>query len=559
MILQTLSASPELGVFLAVGLGYSFGRLKLGSFNLGTVTAALIFGLIIGNFWKEPSGDLRSGFFLLFLFANGYSVGPQFMSALKSSGAKPLVLSLVVCATGLIATVVLAKAFDLNAGIGAGLFSGALTASAAIGTATDAIKGLSLPAETTSQLVSYVAVADAVCYIFGAIGVIWFVGSFGPRLLGIDLREETKALEKRLGIEEKQAAGVFSAKLPFTARSFRLDARGNAIGKRIKQIESLEPGATVFVARVRRDGSIVEPTPDMMLQPGDAVVLYGHVRAVLAAGMEYGEETADEELLDFPVEVLRVVVTNQDFCNRSGAELRRLPETRFVVIRSVRRGNQPLPLGTMTMLEPGDVVELLGPQVAVDRLATLVGYALRPTVSSSLFIIAFGIFLGGVIGAPYLLIGSFKLTLGGTVGVLLFGVALGLLSSMRPTLPRLPDAAVELMRDMGLAVFVASVGMMAGPVFIHSVRELGPVIFLAGVVVTLVPQFAALLVGHYVLRMNPILLLGALAGAQTYTGALAALQEKSGSSVAVLGYTVPYAVSNILLTALGSVVVALLA
>jgi putative transport protein len=145
------------------------------------------------------------------------------------------------------------------------------------------------------------------------------------------------------------------------------------------------------------------------------------------------------------------------------------------------------------------------------------------------------------------------------VGVLLFGVALGLLSSMRPTLPRLPDAAVELMRDMGLAVFVASVGMMAGPVFIHSVRELGPVIFLAGVVVTLVPQFAALLVGHYVLRMNPILLLGALAGAQTYTGALAALQEKSGSSVAVLGYTVPYAVSNILLTALGSVVVALLA
>jgi putative transport protein len=380
MILQTLSASPELGVFLAVGLGYSFGRLKLGSFNLGTVTAALIFGLIIGNFWKEPSGDLRSGFFLLFLFANGYSVGPQFMSALKSSGAKPLVLSLVVCATGLIATVVLAKAFDLNAGIGAGLFSGALTASAAIGTATDAIKGLSLPAETTSQLVSYVAVADAVCYIFGAIGVIWFVGSFGPRLLGIDLREETKALEKRLGIEEKQAAGVFSAKLPFTARSFRLDARGNAIGKRIKQIESLEPGATVFVARVRRDGSIVQPTPDMMLQPGDAVVLYGHVRAVLAAGMEYGEETADEELLDFPVEVLRVVVTNQDFCNRSGAELRRLPETRFVVIRSVRRGNQPLPLGTMTMLEPGDVVELLGPQVAVDRLATLVGYALRPTV-----------------------------------------------------------------------------------------------------------------------------------------------------------------------------------
>ena len=558
MILQTLSASPELGVFLAVGLGYWLGRLKLGSFSLGPVTAALVLGLIVGNFWKEPSTDLRSGFFLLFLFANGYSVGPQFMSALKSSGAKPLVLSLVVSATGLISTVMLAKALGLDAGLGAGLFSGALTASAAIGTATDAIKGLPLSAETVARLTSHVVVADALCYIFGAIGVIWFTGSFGPRLLGIDVREEAAALEKRLGIEAKNA-GVFSARLPFTARSFRLDARGNAIGKRIGEIEILEPGATVFVARLRRAGAITEPTPDAVLQPADTVVLYGHMQAVLRAGAEYGEEVADEELLDFPAEVLRVVITNPQFCNRSGADLRRLPETRFVVIRSVRRGSQPVPLGTMTMLQLGDVVELLGPQFAVERLARIAGYALRPTVSTSLSTVALGIFLGGIIGAPYLLIGSFKLTLGGTVGVLLLGVGVGLLSSIRPTLARLPDAAIELMRDIGLAVFVASVGMMAGPVFIQAVRDLGLIIFLAGVVVTMVPQFAALFVGHYILRMNPILLLGALAGAQTYTGALAALQEKSGSSVAVLGYTVPYAISNILLTAGGGVVVALLA
>ncbi len=558
MIWQTLSASPELGVFLAVGLGYWLGALKLGSFSLGPVTSALIFGLIAGNFWKEPSTDLRSSFFLLFLFANGYSVGPQFMSALRSSGVRPLILSLVVCGTGLACAVWLARALDLDAGLGAGLFSGALTASAAIGTATDAIKGLPLPAETASRLISHIVVADALCYIFGAIGVIWFVGTLGPWLLGIDVREEAAALEKKLGIEAK-SAGVFSAKLPFTARSFRLDARGNAIGKRVDQIEILEPGATVFVARLRRGGAIIEPTPDAVLQPGDTVVLYGHMHAVLRAGAEYGQETADEELLDFPAEALKVVVTNPQFCNSSGLDLRRIPDTRLVVIRSVRRGNQPVPLGTMTMLQPGDVVELLGPQFAVERLARTVGYALRPTVSTSLSTVALGIFFGAVIGAPYLLLGSFKLTLGGTVGVLLLGVAVGLLSSTQPALPRLPDAAVELMRDLGLAVFVASVGMMAGPVFIEAARELGLVIFLAGMAVTLVPLLAALLVGHYVLRMNPILLLGAIAGAQTYTGGLAALQEKSGSSVAVLGYTVPYAVSNILLTASGAVVVTLLA
>jgi putative transport protein len=558
MILQTLSVSPEMGVFLAVGLGYWFGKLKLGSFSLGPVTAALILGLIVGNFSKEPSADLRAGFFLLFLFANGYLVGPQFMSGLRRGGAKPLVLSLVVCGTGLASATVLAKALGLDAGLGAGLFSGGVTASAAIGTATDAIKGLSIPAETASKLISHVVVADALCYIFGAVGIIGFVSSIGPRLLGINLRKEAKALEEELGIEKKQA-GVFSAKLPFTARSFRLDARGNAIGKRVEQIESLEPGAVVFVARLRRGTAIAEAAPDTVLQPGDIVVLYGHMRAVLAAGMEYGEEKADEELLDFPVEALRVVITNREFCGRSGAELRRLPDTRSVVVRSVKRGSQLLPLGTGTILEPGDVIELLGPEVAVERLAGRAGYALRPTASTSLSTVALGIFLGGVIGAPYLLVGSFKLALGGTVGVLLLGVAVGLLSSTRPMFPRIPDAAVELMRDIGLAVFVAGLGMTAGPVFLQAVRELGLAIFLAGMVVTLVPQFTGLFVGHYLLRMNPVLLLGALAGAQTYTGALAALQDKSGSSVAVLGYTVPYAISNILLTMSGAVIVALLA
>jgi putative transport protein len=558
MILDALRASPELGVFLAVGLGYWLGTLKLGNFSLGTVTAALIFGLIIGNFWKEPSQDLRMGFFLLFLFANGYSVGPQFVSALRSGGAAPLVLSVTVFLSGLAATIVMARMLGLDAGLGAGLFSGGLTASAAIGTATDAIKGLPLPPDAIARLVSHVVVADALCYVFGAAGVIWFLGSLAPRLLGIDLRQEAKAMERELGIEERQA-GVFSARLRFAARSFRLAPDADVIGQSAADIESLEPARNVFIARIKRGDSIIEALPETALQAGDAVVLYGHTRAVLDHGCRIGEETVDEELLDFPIELLKIVITNRALCDRPGIELRQLPQTRQVIARSVTRGGQALPLGAKTTLEAGDVVEVLGPLVAVERFAQFAGYALRPSSASPLSMVGFGVFLGGVIGAPFLMLGSFKLTLGATVGVLLLGVAAGLLTSFRPSLPALPQAAVELMKSLGLAVFVASVGMMAGPIFIDAVRELGIAIFLAGIAVTLVPQIAGLLVGHYLLRMRPILLLGALAGAQTYTGALAAVQEKSGSSVAVLGYTVPYAFSNILLTAGGAVVVALLA
>ena len=558
MIIDALRVLPELGVFLAVAGGFWFGNIKLGNFSLGTVTSALILGLLLGNFWKEPSPDLRSSFFLLFLFANGYSVGPQFVRALRSNGMKPMLLSVVVCVSGLVSTILIARALNLDVGLGAGLFSGSMTASAAIGTATDAIKGLPLSAENAAILISHIVVADALCYTFGAIGVIWFAGTFAPRLLRIDLRKEAKALERELGMEEHQA-GVFSAKQRFTARTFHLNPDSDVIGRRVVEVESLEPGGVVFLARLRRCGAIIETSPDIVLQAGDTVVLYGHIGAVLAFGSQHAEETIDEELLDFPAEILRVVITNSKICGRTGIELRRLPETRLVVVRSVKRGDQQLPLGAYMTLQQGDIVELLGPIAAVERLAKSAGYILRPNTTTPLSTLGFGIVLGGIVGAPFLMLGTFKLTLGVTVGVLMLGVVAGWLTSVRPMLPVIPEPAIELMKSLGLAVFVAGVGMMAGPVFLDAVRKLGISILLAGVIVTLVPQFLALFVGRYVLRMNPILLLGALAGAQTYTGALAAVQEKSGSSVAVLGYTVPYATSNVLLTACGAIVVALLA
>ena len=557
MILDALRVSPELGVFLAVGMAYLLGSLKLGGFCLGIGTAALLAGLVVGNVWKEPSPDLRAGFFLLFLFANGYSVGPQFVSALKSGGSKPFLLSLVVCMTGLTVAVMSAWTLGLDIGLGAGLFSGAMTTSAAIGTATDAIKSIPLAPDVAARLISHVAVADALCYVFGAIGVIWFVGSLGPRILRLDLREAARRLEQELGIEE-QPAGIFSAKRRFTARSFRLKPQSCLIGQRVADIETVEPEKTVFIARLRRGGIIIEALPDTTLQTGDIVVLYGHTAAVLAFGARHGEETVDDGLLDFPVEVLKVIIANKALCNRTAVELRHLPETRLIGVRSVRRGDQELPRGAKTTLELGDVVEVIGPLLAVERFARFAGHPLRPSSNSPLSLIGLGIVLGGCIGAPFLMIGTFKLTLGVTVGVLLSGVAMGLLASRRSTFTPLPAAAVELMKSLGQAVFLASVGMMAGPVFIDAAKALGLRVFAAGIVVTLIPQFVGLFFGRYVLHMNPVLLLGALAGAQTYTGALAALQERSGSSVAVLGYTVPYAVSNILLTTFGTVVVMLL-
>jgi putative transport protein len=557
-LIGLLHQYPEVGLFLVVGAGYWLGNLKLFGFSLGSVTAALLVGLVVGSFDVQPSRDLRWGFFMLFLFANGYSVGPQFFQAVRRDGVKPMLLSAIIFVSGLGSAFVLARLLGLDPGLAGGFFAGALTQSAAIGTASNAVMELPLPEAERALMVSHVAVADALCYVLGALGVIWFCGSLGPRLLRVDLKAEAKALEAKLGMAS-ETSGVFSASLRFAARAYRVTAAADVIGRRVAEIEDRTPGHAVFIVRIGRTGTILEAGPDTVVEPGDVLVLYGHTAAVLAVGSRLGPEVAEPALLDFPISILSVVVTNRALCGRPIAELRELPETRGVTVRALSRGGEAMPLLALAHLDRGDVLELVGPQDAVERAGKLVGYAIRPGGATPLSILGFGIFVGALIGVPSVLVGGFPLTLTASVGALLAGLGAGWLRSVRPVMPNIPDPALQLMINLGLTAFVACAGMQAGPHFLEAVARLGLQIMGAGIVVTLVPQLLAFLFGHYVLRMNPVLLLGALAGAQTYTGGLAAVQEKSGSRIAVLGYTVPYATSNFLLTIGGALIVVLVA
>lgn len=554
---RALHDLPELAMFLAVALGYLIGNIKLGKFSLGTVTGALIAGLLIGQTGVEMNRELRWALFLLFLFANGYSVGPQFLIALKRDGAKPMLLSLVITVTGFASTWLLARLLKLDPGMSAGLFSGALTQSAAIGTATDAIMALPLPDAQRKLFADHVAVADALTYVFGAIGVIWFVSIFAPRFLRIDLRKEAQLLEAQFGIKA-EAAGVISGAQRFGLRAYRVSDPLIA-GKQVQEVERNSEGWRYFVERVRRGDIIIEAQPETVLQAGDIVVVYGRFDALVAIGQRFGPETHDPELMDIPVQMLEIVVTNRRICGPTLEELARTRpfDLRSVGLRKLIRGGQDVPFGEKTVFNRGDVVELIGPQRAIERVAADIGYAIRPSNATSLAKLGFGILLGALIGLPYLMIGNVKLTLSVSVGALLAGLMFGWLRSVRPTLGSIPAPALQFMIDFGLAAFVAGAGLQAGPEFVHAVKELGVAVLLAGVAVTLAPQFAALLVGRYVLQINPLLLLGGLSGGQTFTGALAALQEKAGSRIPVLGYTVPYATSNILLTTCGSLIVAL--
>jgi putative transport protein len=272
-------------------------------------------------------------------------------------------------------------------------------------------------------------------------------------------------------------------------------------------------------------------------------------------------EQDDPELLDVPVESLDAVVTRSG--RAAGRTLGELVNdhgtTRGVFVRSIRRGGAEIPIVPATRLEPGDIVTLIGAPALVEGCAARIGFAERPGVATDMFTVGFGIAVGCLIGLPTFALGGVSLSLSTSVGTLLAGLFFGWLRSVRPTLTgRVPEASQVFMVNFGLAGFVAVTGLHAGPVFFSALSEVGLPLFLAGIVCTCVPPTVGVLFGLHVLKMDPLLVLGGVAGAQTMTAAMVAVQERAKSKAPVLGFTVPYALGNIILTSWGTVIVLLM-
>ena len=552
---------PDLVIFLVLGIGFWIGSFKYKGFGIGSVTGSLFAGILVGQFAAVPVSPVaKSVLFLLFLFGIGYSVGPQIVNAMRGEGLKGVVIGVVVPVTGVLTAALLAKLLKLDVGFAAGMFSGGMTESPAIGTASEAIRGLvQLSEAERERLVSHIAVADALCYLFGALGIILFCSLIAPRILGIDLSAEAAKLEAEYGIK-RTAAGIVSAWRRFELRAYRVAPGGPVIGKTIGELERDVSGVRVFISRLRRDGAIIEGTPDVALREGDVVAVASRREVLVETVGPHAMEVEDRELLDIPAASFDVYVTSRDIAGRTLADLAQSDFARGVFLRQIMRGKVEIPIAPGTTVQRGDVLTVVGPEATVERVAREIGAIVRPTDQTDFVALGLAVFLGGVAGVLIAVpIGGVKVALSTSVGTLLAGLLVGWLGSVRPTFARIPGAAINAFTSLGLAAFVGMVGLHAGPVFFDAVREAGLAILLGGAIVTMVPPVVGLLVGRYVLRMNPVLLLGALAGAQTMTPALAAVQERSGSPIAVLGYTAAVPFGHILLTTGGTVVVFLVA
>lgn len=563
-IIKTLQASPELAIFLTLALGFTIGQIKIKGFGLGNVTGVLLMGVLIGQLDIVVSPTVKSTFFLIFLFAVGYSVGPQFVQGLKKDGLPQIAFAALVCVACLVVAWIAALIAGFDLGNAAGLLAGGNTISAVIGVASDTINQLGISEDQKNTFINQIPVAYAVTYIFGTAGTAWFLASIGPKLLGKNVVEQTKEYEKTLGgsINEEDSSMEYA----YDGTTFRSIEVTNDFfnnGKTVQETEDMlvQKGWPVYIERIRpaNGGTIVQdPTSDMKIGKGDRLVLNGPIDTLISDENSIGVEVADIELLDFKAEAIRVMISNKAAIGKTLQELKTIKERHGAIIRKIHRGKVTIPLLNNVTLQRGDIVEVEGRKVDVDRFASFLGYAQRPTNVTDLLFVGLGIFLGGIIGSLTIRTGNIPLSLSASGGVLIMGIIFGWVRSLRPTFGAIPEPAVWLMNNMGLNIFIAVVGINAGPDFIAGLKAAGVGLFIAGIFVSIVPMFIGILLGRFVFKFHPAITLGACAGARTTTAALGALEDSLQSKVPALSYTTTYAVGNTLLIIWGVVIVLLM-
>ncbi|WP_328721524.1 aspartate-alanine antiporter [Streptomyces sp. NBC_00247] len=552
---------PELLVFLVVALGFLLGKVRYRTIALGVVTGCLVAGLVLGAQFKIQIDDtLKNLFFIMFLFALGYRVGPQFFRGLRKDGLPQVLNAVVVCVSGLLISWLFANMLGYGPGLGAGLMSGALTQSAAIGVAQDAIG--SLPGLSSAQVKSeenLVAVGYAVTYPLGTILCAMLLANVLPRLYRRDLAKESADLAAELDAPDEspdEGEGYYEVVL----RAYRVE-RPDLVGRTVEDVERQQQGfgRRIYITAVRRDGTVLEQSQARVLETGDTVAVSAlrHDLVEFDARTHIGAEADDVELLGYRTESLHVVASEKAQLGRTIEELRREPFMVGVYVDRLYRAGSEFPYRLTTQVERGDTLVLTGPERLVGPAGRAIGKPVPTSFATDMVWVGLGIFLGGCLGIPALTAGGVPISLSTSGGGLIMGLVFGWIRAKYPTYGNVPPGAQWFMDTLGLCVFVAVVGINAGPSFTSGLSEAGWGLLLLGAVATVVPLLVGFLFGHYVQRIKFPILMGVLAGGQTTTAAIGAINETSKSQIPTLGYTIPYAVGNVLLTVWGAVIVLL--
>ena len=550
-IAHYLIANPVISIFICLALGYLIGKLKIKSFTIGATVGTLLVGLLISLVFKgagtyQIDGTVKTIFFSLFIFAIGYEVGPSFFASLKSSGLKIIILSLFFAVAAFVVSIVLFKAFGIGAGEAGGILAGSLTQSAILGTADSTMKGM-LSGTELKTAESQMAIAYALTYVFGTVGVVVFLKNGAAKLIGVNLTDTVKKKIEQTNFHESSSENTVVGNIK--ARAFCIENGAEFIGKTIGSVEE-QYGDELTITQIIRKGKKVNLASDVQLLEGDTVTIIGLLDAVLhfeAPGMK---ETDDSEALKLDVIKQEIVLTN----HFSLDVIKHLSENGIVISERKRDNNV---LSEDQALKALDHLTLVGPKALIAKVVKKLGYVKDTGTETDVSFISMGLVVGLLIGAISFVVSGIPITLGSGGGALIGGLLFGYYQDKHSNYGLMPKATRWFCKSVGLNLFIAIVGLTSGASFLSALQSMGVKVLLIGVLVTILPHIASVYFGRFVLKLDAVDIIGALCGAGTCTAALNGVVEEYESSIFAVAYTPGYAMGNILLTVLGPLVVAM--
>ena len=557
-IFDWFAANPYILLFFVVGGAVAVGKVTIKGYGLGMVAAAIVVGAGLSA-WASTYGVkmgldnfAKSLFYYLFMYGVGLRVGPSFINSLKGDGLKFTILAVLCSVLGLLGAVYLSKAFDLPDGAAGGILAGSMTMSAAIGSAEEAVKqGVFKldPGQTAEQVSGMIALSYGLTYIWGTVGII-LICKYLPRWWGVDAKAAAKKYEQEKGVPNVDDAGLTGYR-PLSLRAYRLTNNETA-GQTVRQFLNKNP--EYKIVNVGRGDERLGAPDDLVLQKGDVIALGGRLESMTANMGLIGPEVPDSKVLNIPIDQAEILVTNKDMVGKELKELRNTPLAGQVALHHIERGGVTIPMGLNTTLERFDVLFVGGAKSSIDKAGEILGKIARPSTSTDLLTLALGMILGFLIGAISFPLAGSKVGLGNAGGLLVSGIIVSSIASRLRFFGSTPNAARNVLEDLGLVVFIAIVGVNAGAGLISQLTgAVALKIFLIGFVVCTVPPIIVWAIGYHWMKINPAILMGGVAGARSHSGPAREAAKEIGSSVPWIGFPVGYAISGVLLTVFGYV------
>ena len=556
-ILDGLKHSPEILLFLSLSLGYLIGGIRIGKFQLGGVAGSLLVAVALSVFGVTVNAGVKAVLFALFIYAVGFESGPQFFRSLGVKTLREIFLALFIAVAGFVTVVVLAKLFHLDKGLAAGLAAGGLTQSAIMGTASDALTQLGLSPEELSRLQGNVTIGYAVTYIFGSLGAIIVCVNILPKIMGREINDDAiKAEAEQLHGSLLLGSGQNFALSDVTGRLYRIT---NKVNQTVESLEKVING--ISIERIKRGNRIIEAAPETLLKAKDIILVVGHRDAMIAAADLLGEEVNSAQGMDVVMNTQDVEMRNTQYVGQnltqvlSSDEVMKLKHGIYLI--AVHRDGQPLPLNNDMVFKLGDVITIYGTEGDLRRVVDRIGAPITKSEKTDWIFHGLGLVVGLIIGLIVIRVSDIPITLGAGGGALLSGLLFGWYRSLHQTVGNIPTGAVQLLKDFGLAGFVAVVGLSSGLQAINTIKDQGLSLFLIGVVVTILPMLLGIYFGKYVLGYkNSAVFAGALAGSRSANPAFGEVLNKAGNSTPTNSFAITYALANVFLTLLGPLVVA---